>query len=270
VNIKDYLKKRKALVDKELERLIPAAKGCPHPIHEAMKYAVKGGKRIRPILCMASCQACGKDAKAALKAACAIEMIHTYSLVHDDLPSMDNDDTRRGRPSCHKRFGTANAILTGDALLTLGFNILSAATASPALNIRLIKELSMASGTYGMIGGQAVDIALGEKDLFTLEYVNIHKTGALIAASCKAGAIASGAREKEIEALFRFGEYIGFAFQIVDDILDGEGLVKVLGPKRIYDRGADLVEKAKVSISHLGKKTRPLCALADFILTRKN
>ena len=269
MKIKEYLKKRKALVDKELDKLVPGAREYPQIIHKAIRYTLKRGKRVRPMLCLASCQAVGGETKAALRTACAIEMIHAYSLVHDDLPSMDNDDYRRGRLSCHKKFGIANAILTGDALLTLAFNLLSCATAKPALNCRIIKELSGSCGSLGMIGGQVVDISTGEKNFLIQEYINIHKTGALIAASCKTGAIAAGAREKEINSLFRFGEYIGLVFQIVDDILDGEGMAKLSGPKRAYQNAAELVDKAKSSISYLGPKARALNGLADFILNRE-
>lgn len=269
MKIREYLEEKKALVDKELSRLIPAATEYPQIIHKAIRYALKGGKRIRPILCLASCQLVEGRTKQVLKTACAIEMIHTYSLVHDDLPSMDNDDYRRGRLSCHKKFGTANAILAGDALLTLAFNILSGATAKPALNCRIIKELSKACGTFGMIGGQVVDLSAEQKSLLTQEYINIHKTGALIAASCKTGVIAVGAREKDINSLFMFGEYIGLVFQIVDDILDGEGMAKLSGPKRAYQNAAELVDKAKSCISYFGSRTRTLYELADFILNRK-
>ncbi|MFH1867841.1 MAG: polyprenyl synthetase family protein [Candidatus Omnitrophota bacterium] len=269
MDIKAYLKKRKTMIGNELERLIPPLAGCPHDIHKAMKYALKGGKRIRPILCMASACSCGANAQAALKTACAIEMIHAYSLIHDDLPSMDNDGYRRGKLSCHRKFGVANAILAGDALLTLTFNVLSGATPSPSLNTRIIKELSQSAGTFGMIGGQAVDISSKKKDLFTLEYINIHKTGALIASSCKIGAIASGARKKDIESLHRFGEYIGLVFQIVDDMLDGEGMLNLLGPKRAYERAAELTAKAKRCVSYLGRDANPLCSIADFMLDRK-
>lgn len=269
MKIKEYLKKRKALIDKELDRLIPKAEEYPQVIHKAIRYALKGGKRIRPMLCLASCEAAGGKIRQALKTACAIEMIHTYSLVHDDLPAMDNDGYRRGRLSCHKRFGHANAILTGDALLTLAFNILSQATPEPGLNCRIIKELSKASGTFGMIGGQVVDVSTEQKNALTLKYINIHKTGALIAASCKAAAIAAGAKEKNITSLFRFGEYIGLVFQIVDDILDGEGLTRLSTPRRAYQNAAELVNKAKSCISYFGPRAYPLYGLADFILNRK-
>jgi len=269
MKIKEYLKKQKAIIDKELFALIPDIKERPKVLHRAIRYALTGGKRIRPILCLASCEASGGKVKDALKAASCIEMVHAYSLVHDDIPSMDNSDYRRGILSCHKKFGVANAVLTGDALLTLSFNLLSNATSSPASNVKIIKELSSAIGTFGMIGGQAIDIAPGEKDLVTLEYINIHKTGALIAASCKIGALAAKAKAKEVASLFKFGKYIGLVFQIVDDILDSEGFGKFMGPKHAYEHAQELTQKAKSSIAYLGKRSKPLCELADFILNRK-
>ena len=269
MDIKRYLKDRKVVIDKELDKLIPKQTEPPQIIHKAMRYSLEGGKRARPILCMACAEACGGSFKRVIKIACAIEMIHAYSLIHDDLPSMDDDDYRRGRPACHKRFGIANAILTGDALLTFAFNILSEATEKPALNTGIIKEISRAIGTFGMIGGQALDISKDEKDIPTLEYINIRKTGALIASSCKTGAMAAGAKEKDVNAMFKFGEYIGFAFQVVDDILDGEGVVKIWGPKEAHKQAARSVKKAKAFVSFFGQKAKPLFELADFILDRK-
>jgi geranylgeranyl diphosphate synthase type II len=263
------LKTKQRLIDRELFRLIPSQKERPCVIHKAMRYVLSGGKRIRPILCLACAEAAGGNVKDAIKTACAIEMIHTYSLIHDDLPSMDNDDYRRGRLTCHKKFGEAEAILTGDALLTLAFNTLSHATPRQDINTRIIDLLSRAAGTFGMIGGQAVDISSEEKDLLTLEYININKTGALIAASCKAGAISAIAKEKAISSLFKFGECVGLTFQIVDDMLDGEGVCRLLGTKGSYEEAKRLTDKAKGLVSCFGKKARQLHELADFILNRK-
>lgn len=267
--IEEYIKRKRTLIDRELDRLTPKPAEYPQLIHKAIRYALKGGKRIRPILCLASAELAGKRPRQALRVACAVEMIHTYSLVHDDLPSMDDDDYRRGRLACHKRFGTANAILTGDALLTLAFNVLSEATPRAGINTRIIKEISKAIGTFGMISGQVVDISEGEKSALLMEYINIHKTGALIAASCKAGAIAAEAPEKHISSLCKFGEYIGLAFQIVDDILDGEGVLKILGRGRAYEQAAELADKAKFCLSRFGQRAKTLCELADLILNRK-
>lgn len=269
MNIGKYLKGRQAIVDKELDRLLPESGEQPQIMHRAMRYVLKGGKRIRPILCLASAEATGGRAKDALRAACAIEIIHNYSLVHDDLPSMDDDDLRRGRLTCHKKFGVANAILAGDALLTLGFHILADATKDAKINTAIIRDLSRAAGTYGMIGGQAIDISPGEKTPLELEYINIHKTGALIAASCKIGATTSMSGDRHMTSLFQFGEYIGLAFQVVDNILDGEGMTEAYGPRRAYEHAKELIYKAKGRLSYLGKKAGYLNALADFILHRK-
>ncbi|UCH12666.1 MAG: polyprenyl synthetase family protein [Candidatus Omnitrophota bacterium] len=273
-----YIRGRQKLIDNKLKTLIPEANRFPSKIYQAMHYCIIGGKRIRPVLCMASSKICGGKEKNAITAACAIEMLHTYSLIHDDLPSMDNDDYRRGRPSCHRKFNEAIAILTGDAFLTLAYNILSEATKDADINNRIIKELSDVTGTNGMIGGQVVDIQNSKSpaDLPTMEYIATHKTGALIAASCKTGAIIAKALRKDEEAIFKYGEYVGFAFQIIDDMLDNEGIVKIFGRKGAYNRARALVNRAKEQLvvfdkgpayRQAGKK--PLIDLADFILERK-
>lgn len=267
-DISEYLKKRKRVIDKELNRLLVMEKGCLKRVYTAMNHALKGGKRIRPILCLASAEASGGKVQDALKAACAIEILHGYSLVHDDLPCMDNDDYRRGHLSCHKKFGIANAVLTGDALLTYAFNILCYATKSPSVNMQLVQILSHAAGTCGMIGGQAADIAIGKKGLAMQEYINIRKTGALIAASCKIGAVSVKAKSKDIESLFRFGEHVGLVFQIVDDTIDNEGLAKIMGKKHALECAKSLTLKAKASIAGFGRKAGPLCAIADFVFNR--
>jgi geranylgeranyl diphosphate synthase type II len=268
-HIKEYFKKKKTLIDKYLDDLLPSVLDEPRTIHEAMAYAVKGGKRIRPILCLASAEACRSSAKRALKTACAIEMIHSYSLIHDDLPSMDNDEQRRGKPTCHKKFGTANAILTGDALLTLGFFTLANATKNASVNNSLLKDIAKAAGNCGMIAGQAIDISSKDKDLATLEYININKTGALIATSCKAGALVAGASKKQTRALLRYGELIGLVFQLTDDILDSDGYVRFMGKKRTYEYAKDLTKKAKESIEAFNTRPHILKDIADFILNRK-
>jgi len=277
LKLQTSLNKTKLLINKKLLTLLPPASAYPAAIHEAMHYSINGGKRIRPILCLLSCSACGGDIKDALNAACAIEIIHAYSLIHDDLPSMDNASTRRGRPSCHIKFGEAVAVLAGDAFLTLGFNVISGATASDKKNAKIAKELSHAIGTFGMIGGQVADIQQqtakrkGQRQLCGLprqEYINAHKTGALIAASCKIGAIIAGASCKQEEAILKYGEYIGFAFQLVDDILDSEGLARILGKREAYDRAAALTTQAKENIKIL-KKRKELEDIADCILKRK-
>ncbi len=267
-DVLEYLKKRRTIIDKELDRLFLVPKGHSKRLYMAMKHALKGGKRIRPILCLACAQATGGKAKDALKTACAIEIIHSYSLVHDDLPCMDNDDYRRGRLSCHKKFGIANTVLAGDALLTYAFHLLCFATKKPAVNTRLVEVLSYAAGICGMIGGQIADIGIEKKDFAVQEYINIRKTGALIAASCKVGALSVEATKKDIESVFRFGEHIGLAFQAVDDILDNEGLVQITSRKRALEYARSLTISAKASIEGLGKKAGPLCMIADFVLNR--
>ena len=218
---------------------------------------------------MACAEAVGARAKDALKAACAIEMIHAYSLIHDDLPCMDNDDYRRGRLTVHKKFGVAHAVLTGDALLTEAFNVFTWATSDDKINIQIIKILSHAAGIAGMIAGQAADIEIKDKDFVMREYINIHKTGALIAASCEIGAIAGLAKEKDVQALSKFGEYIGLVFQLTDDIIDNEGSSGISGRKKTFEYAQELTETAKNLIKHFGKQANHLCLIADFILNRK-
>ena len=270
LNIKKYLSTRRAIVEGEIKKLLPSEKAQPKSIHKAMHYALKGGKSIRPILCIASCEAAGGSLKDALKVASALEMIHAYSLVHDDLPSMDNDDYRRGRLTTHKKFGIANAILTGDALLTYAFKVVSEATRDNSLNAILVNELAKAAGTAGMIAGQAADISTKNKSIVNLEYINIHKTGALIASSCKMGALVAKASKKNIRSLLLFGEYTGLIFQVIDDLLDGDGFAKIMGRKETYNYALRLNERAKKSITHLGKKAEALNQISDFILNRKS
>jgi geranylgeranyl diphosphate synthase, type II len=270
MNIKKYLVNKREVIDKELGRFIPLVTSArPKVIYKAITYALKNGKRIRPILCLACAEASGAKAKDALAAACAIEMVHTYSLIHDDLPCMDNDDYRRGRLTVHKKFGFANAVLTGDALLTEAFNVLASATTDDSVNIELVKILSHAAGISGMIAGQAVDIARQVKDMPTQEYINIHKTGVMIAASCKMGAVSAMAGVKEAQAFYRFGEYIGLVFQLIDDMIDSEGSLIVIGKKRTFEYAKELTESAKNTLKGFGKKSDRLCQIADFILNRK-
>ena len=269
MDIREYLIKRRAIVDKELSRLMPASDTQPKRIYQAIAHALRGGKRIRPILCLACAEAVGARAKDALRAACAVEMVHTYSLIHDDLPCMDNDDYRRGRPTVHKKFGVAYAVLAGDALLTEAFNVLACATPDDKINIQIIKILSHAAGIAGMIAGQSADIDTKVKDFAVQEYINIHKTGVLIAASCKIGAVTGRAKEKDVQALQKFGEYIGLVFQVTDDIIDSEGSSGLIGRKRAFEYAQELTETAKNLIKHLGKQANQLCLIADFILNRK-
>jgi geranylgeranyl diphosphate synthase type II len=192
-----------------------------------MRYSVfSGGKRLRPVLCLTTAQACGAPLESALPAACALELIHTYSLIHDDLPAMDDDDLRRGRPTSHKVFGEAIAILAGDGLLTLAFGVLAQSASPPETVVRLVRELAEAAGAAGMVGGQAADMMSEGKivDGRTLEYIHAHKTGALLRASVRMGAVAAGAPEATLLHLTRYAEDIGLAFQIMDDLLDASEL----------------------------------------------
>lgn len=233
MNFKEELKKRAALVEEALEGFLPAPEAYPPLIHQAMRYSVLGGgKRLRPALVLASAEAVGGRAAAVLPAACALELIHVYSLVHDDLPAMDNDDYRRGKLTNHKVYGEAAAILVGDALLTLSFKLLAESTGNrPEDLVTVIREVASAAGTMGLIGGQVVDtFSAGEEvDEKTLEYIHRHKTGALYRASVRAGAILAGAREDQLACLTGYAEQLGLAFQIIDDILDIEGDEKTIG-----------------------------------------
>jgi geranylgeranyl diphosphate synthase type II len=227
MQLKDFLAGEMARIDEALDRLTPPESAPPETIHRAMRYSLfAGGKRIRPILCMQGAAAVSGCLPAALAAGCAVEMIHTYSLIHDDLPALDNDDFRRGKPTCHKVFGEAMAILAGDALFTLAMQTLVHIDGlEAAAKVRLIDELAFASGTVeGMIGGQVTDIE-SERQTPTAQLLdNIHraKTGALLRASVRMGGVCAGGDAAQIEALSKYGEHVGLAFQIVDDILDVE------------------------------------------------
>src|SRR3989304_8182415 len=236
MNIKEYFNEMKTLVDNALDRHIPSNNTYPPDIFNSMRYSLfAGGKRLRPILVIASAETVGGKREAVLPFACAIEMIHTYTLIHDDLPAIDNDDFRRGKPTNHKEFGEAIAILTGDALLTMAFEIMSDTRSMPHINplliLRAINEVARGVGPSGTIGGQVVDIESTGKevDIPTLEYIHTHKTGEMILAAVRGGAILSNCQEDELNALTRYGENIGLAFQIIDDILDVEGESAELG-----------------------------------------
>jgi geranylgeranyl diphosphate synthase, type II len=233
-SLKEYLKIQTSLIEAELDRWAPPEAAAPSTIHRAMRYSLfAGGKRIRPILCMEAAKAVSDNPAGVEAAACTLELIHTYSLIHDDLPALDNDDFRRGKPTCHKVYGEAMAILAGDALLTLAFYVLARIPDVPAgVRMRLIEELSGAAGTVrGMIGGQVADLE-GSGQMATpevLESIHRSKTGALLRASLRMGAIFAGASPAQEEALSRYGEHAGLAFQIVDDLLDVEESSEALG-----------------------------------------
>jgi len=266
----------KASIDQRIERCLPKISEEPRIIHKAMRYCVfPGGKRIRPIIVLEACKACGGKDKDALTAACAVELIHTYSLIHDDLPSMDDDDFRRGKPSCHKKFGEANAILAGDALLTLAFNIL-AADLEPKTAVKIIKELSEAAGTHGMVGGQVLDLATSSLPGRGTDPegipsrkgrgINYLKTARIFEAAAKIGAMAAGASGKKIKAMAGFGINFGMAFQLADDIADKDGLgfTDALSARREANR---LIGKAKESLEIFGPRADGLAKIADLLLT---
>lgn len=265
-----YFRRYLGLIEKELKRLLRAHQARPLSIHKAMQYAIfTGGKRFRPVLALSACEACGGKAQAAIPAALAIEAIHTYSLIHDDLPALDNDDMRRGKPTCHKRFGEANAILAGDALLTLAFEWV--AGIKPAGRaVRILGEISKAAGTRGMIGGQVVDLeALAkQKTLIEHDFISRLKTGALIRVSAVSGALAAGATKKQLESITRYGECLGLAFQVVDDILDGDGYCKVMSVSAATDKAIRLIGQACHEAKTFGKNAARLIYLADFLMKR--
>ncbi len=296
VDIKAYLSKKRAVVDKSLEAMVPPAKSFPPKVFEAMRYSLfAGGKRVRPILAIASAEALGVRDAGLLPIASSLELIHTYSLIHDDLPAMDNDDLRRGRPTCHKVYGEATAILAGDGLLTMAFEALSdprrLEAVPPKRLVGIIREISHASGCFGMVGGQVVDMESEGKDvdLPTLEYIHTHKTGALIRASVRVGALYAGATEKRLKALTRYGELVGLAFQIADDILDLTGTEEEIGKdvgsdlkkgKKTYPsfygiedsrrRAREVADKALLALRDLDRKADPLRDLAKYIVARVN
>ena len=248
-----FLRDARRRVDEALERYLPRGEahsdvGCPPRLAEAMRYSVQaGGKRLRPVLALMAAEACGADPALALPSACALELVHTYSLIHDDLPAMDDDDLRRGRPTCHKAFDEATAILAGDALLTLAFEVIARHTTPPAAALVCVRVLAEAAGPAGMVGGQMADLEAEGRDDATLEGLEaIHrrKTGALLHAALRMGAAVALAPEPVVDALCTYGTAIGLAFQIVDDLLDVQGDEVKLG-KRV---GKD---------SELGKWTYP-------------
>jgi geranylgeranyl diphosphate synthase, type II len=265
-----YFKRDLELIEKKLRGLLCAREDHPLSIHKAMQYAVfTGGKRFRPVLVLVACKACGGKPENAILAALAIELIHTYSLVHDDLPALDNDDTRRGKPTCHKKFGEANAILAGDALLTLAFEWI--AGIKPAQRaVHVLREISKAAGTQGMIGGQVADLEtpVRKKTLAEHDFISRYKTGALICVSAMAGAIAAGASARELKIMTRYGECLGLAFQVVDDILDKNGYCKAMSVGAATQKALGLIDQAKKEVRLLGPDAQGLIFLADFLRSR--
>jgi geranylgeranyl diphosphate synthase type II len=281
---------RKA-VDAALDRLMPPESTRPASIHQAMRYSVTaGGKRIRPILCLETARIFRPDA-GVLNVACALEFIHTYSLIHDDLPALDNDDLRRGMPTCHKKFGEATAILAGDGLLTMAFEALAKADLPPEWRVAIIQEIATAAGTRdGMVGGQVADIEAEGRpaNAEILEYIHRSKTAALIRASIVSGAIAGGAGEDDILRLRRFGELIGWAFQVTDDILDVEESSAALGKTagkdqaqqkatypavfglvKSHEFARELVQRAMAEIEPFGARARNVREIGEFLVDRR-
>lgn len=271
MNLEKYFLGKRKKIDKALDKFLPAEKTFPARIHQAMRHSVfNGGKRIRPILVLAASRLCGGGEKEALTPACAVELIHAYSLVHDDLPSMDNADERRGKPSCHKKFGEATAVLAGDALLTLAFEILAKGNGKKS-SFEIIREVSASIGSQGMVGGQMADILSenGRPTQSMIDFISVNKTGQLIRASCVLGAVSAGATKSQKRRISRYGEHLGFAFQIIDDIIDGNGYVNVVSPNEAYRRAEELVKQAKDELKPFGRKADKLRRIADFILERR-
>jgi geranylgeranyl diphosphate synthase type II len=295
VFLKAYLQDRQKIVEEALEHYLPREDNIPADIYKAVRYSVfNGGKRIRPILCLAAAEAIGGDLGPAIPVACALELIHSYSLIHDDLPAMDNDDFRRGKPTCHKVFGENIAILAGDALLTEAFVLLShveKVRLSAERRLAVIQEIAKAAGICGMVGGQALDVLSGKSvsDEGTLYEIHRRKTGALIVAAVKSGAIIFNARKDKIQALAEYGINVGLAFQIADDILNVEGDRELMGKKTGSDAahdkltypsllGLDLakeklakyIDAAEASLSGFDERARPLLVIARYIMERKS
>ncbi len=292
--LRDTLEQGQKLTDAALDRLLPAATQHPVSIHQAMRHSVfAGGKRIRPILCIeAARMVAGSLPEGIEELGAALEMLHTYSLIHDDLPALDNDDLRRGRPTCHKAFGEAIAILAGDALQTQAYEVLARLRCPAELRVRIVEEIARRTGTVnGMIGGQVVDLEAEHTtpDAAMLEYIHRSKTAALITASVVSGGIYAGANRPEVASLCSYGQSIGLAFQIVDDILDvtqtSEQLGKTAGKDTSSEKAtypalfgieesikkADvLIAAAGLALESFGERGRTLKDLAKFLVDRKN
>jgi geranylgeranyl diphosphate synthase type II len=292
MDLKEYLRQRAAEVDAALDAWLPPAKRAPATIHKAMRYAVfAGGKRLRPVLCLAAAEACGGDPARALPAACAVEVMHTYSLVHDDLPCMDDDDLRRGRPTCHKVFGEGMAVLCGDALLTEAFALVAWMPATARYSAAdHVRELAAAGGSLRLIGGQVMDLEGEGRQLTKAQLVKIHqaKTAALLTTSLRLGAMGANATPAKLEALSTFGQALGLAFQVIDDILDvtqssaqlGKTAGKdakaqkvtypaILGLEKSRKEAAALTGKALAALAPLGTKAARLRQIAEYLLVRR-
>ena len=290
-DLSTYLTQQQALVEAALDSSLPVT--YPEKIYEAMRYSLlAGGKRLRPILCLASCELAGGTLEMAMPTACALEMVHTMSLIHDDLPAMDNDDYRRGKLTNHKVYGEDIAILAGDGLLAYAFEFIASNTQNVSAErvLQVVAQLAKAVGAAGLVGGQVVDLeSEGKPDIQeeTLNFIHTHKTGALLEACVVCGAILAGAESADLQRMSRYAQNIGLAFQIVDDILDitatQEELGKTAGKdiqaqKATYPRlwgleeskaqAQQLIDAAKGELAIFGEKANPLIAIADFITTR--
>ena len=292
MKLPSFFEEDRLAVDAQLEKLLPAESAEPPSIHTAMRYSVfAGGKRIRPILCLESARIFETEVSPALYPGCAIEFIHTYSLIHDDLPALDNDDLRRGKPTSHKKFGEATAILAGDALLTLAFETIAAAPVAAERRVRMVTEIAAAAGTVrGMVGGQVADLEAEGKPVSPemLEYIHRSKTAALIRASITSGATCAGAPVDDVARLRRFGETIGWAFQVTDDILDVEESSAALGKtagkdiaqqkatypavyglERSHQIAKELADKAIRELDAYGERANRLRSIAEFLVLRR-
>lgn len=292
MDLKLYLIARQKEVDRALNRFLPKESTPPATIHQAMRYSLfAGGKRLRPILCLAAAEACGGKISAALPLACAIECIHTYSLVHDDLPSMDNDDLRRGRATCHKVFGDGIAILAGDALLTIAFEIAAQSKPTKRYDLRkIIHEIAIAAGSRKLIAGQVADLEAEGKRISRdqLRFIHENKTAALLTASVRLGAMAANASAKQLSAITAFGQALGLAFQVIDDILDvtqtSERLGKsagkdvaakkatypaVIGLEKSRAEANRLTSQADAALANFGRSADRLREIAKHLLARE-
>src|SRR5438105_5382045 len=293
VNIKTYLASRQKLIERALDRYLPKANTKPATLHRAMRYSLfAGGKRLRPILCLAAAEACRGNVSNVLPLACALECIHTYSLVHDDLPSMDNDDFRRGRPTCHKVFGDGIAVLAGDALLTIAFEIVSRTKPAPRYDISvLLREIAVAAGSQRLIAGQVADLEAEGKNVKRdqLQFIHENKTAAILKSSVRLGAMSANADARKLSAITRFGQRLGLAFQIIDDILDVTQTSEILGKSAGKDVAAKKatypavigLEKSRAEAKRLTRQAHsalsvfsssdaePLHALANYLLERE-
>jgi len=292
MKLPSFFEEDRLLVDAALDRLMPAESAPPPSIHQAMRYSVfAGGKRLRPILCLETARIFSTDVTPALHPACSVEFIHTYSLIHDDLPALDNDDLRRGKPTCHKKFGEATAILAGDALLTLAFETIGAAPIEAVRRVAILTEVAGAAGTVnGMVGGQMADLEAEGRTVAPqmLEYIHRSKTAALIRASVTSGALSAGAPPQEVSKLRRFGETIGWAFQVTDDILDVEESSAALGKtagkdvaqqkatypavyglERSHEIANELATKGIAELDSYGDRAARLRELAEYLVLRR-